>query len=89
MRSIREQNKADYVIALKGNQPNLHNEVMHFFKVAEKSDFFRTDTFELLEKGHGRIERRTCICLDAAEHLDHVGEGFADLKTVAKNSCNP
>jgi predicted transposase YbfD/YdcC len=81
---IREEKKADYVIALKKNQPNLYNEVEHFFKVAKTSDFFRSDTFESLEKGHGRIERRNCVCLEVAEHLEHVAEGFKDLKTIAK-----
>jgi predicted transposase YbfD/YdcC len=84
VRVIQEEKKADYVIALKKNQPNLYNEVEHFFKVAEKSDFFSSDTFESVEKGHGRIECRTCVCLDVANHLDHIGSGFTGLKTVAK-----
>jgi predicted transposase YbfD/YdcC len=84
VRVIREEKKADYVIALKKNQPNLYSEVEHFFKVAEKSDFFSFDTFESVEKGHGRIECRNCVCLDVANHLDHVGSGFTGLKTVAK-----
>jgi predicted transposase YbfD/YdcC len=82
VRVIREEKKADYVIALKKNQPNLYNEVEYFFKAAEKSDFFSFDTFKSVEKGHGRIECRTCVCLDVANHLDHAG--FMGLKTVAK-----
>jgi len=83
-RIIREENKADYVLALKKNQPNLYREVEYFFKVAEQSDYFTTDTFETVEKGHGRIEQRTCTCLDVAGQLDHIAQGWKDLVTVAK-----
>lgn len=83
-RIIREENKADYVISLKKNQPNLHNEVLHFFNVANQSDDFVTDYFESVEKGHGRIEARRCTCLNAVGYLEHVSASFKDLKTVAQ-----
>lgn len=83
-RIIRQENKADYVLALKKNQPSLYSEVMHFFSVAERSDFFTKDVFETVEKGHGRIEQRICTCLDVAGELEHVSAGWDDLKTVAK-----
>jgi predicted transposase YbfD/YdcC len=81
---IRQECKADYVLALKKNQPSLYSEVVHFFKVAEESEYFTEDTSESLEKGHGRIEHRICTCLDVGGELDHVSSGWADLKTVAK-----
>jgi predicted transposase YbfD/YdcC len=83
-RIIREENKADYVLALKRNQPNFHSEVVHFFKVAEQSSYFTTDTFETVEKGHGRIEQRICTCLDVTGQLDHIAQGWKDVVTVAK-----
>ena len=83
-RIIRQECKADYVLSLKKNQPALYNEVMHFFTVAEQSGYFSQDTFESVEKGHGRIEHRTCVCLDVSGELDHVSSGWTDLKTVAK-----
>ena len=83
-RILRQECKADYVLALKKNQPSLYNEVEYFFKAAEQSDYFAKDTFESLEKGHGRIEQRTCICLDVCGELEHVSSGWTDLKTVAK-----
>lgn len=54
--------KADYVLALKGNQSNLHEEVKSFFQVAEHEDFnhVTADYFEDLNKEHGRIEARQC-----------------------------
>jgi predicted transposase YbfD/YdcC len=83
-RVIRQECKADYVFALKKNQPALHSEVEHFFKLAEKSDYFVKDTFESLEKGHGRIEQRSCVCLDVRGELAPVSSGWTDLNTVAK-----
>ncbi|MDR2891804.1 MAG: ISAs1 family transposase [Deltaproteobacteria bacterium] len=92
VRIIREEKTADYVIALKKNQLNLHDEVVACFNLAGKSDFFSSDKFESIEKGHGRIESRACVCLDVAAHLDHVGKEFSGLKTVAKiystRECN-
>jgi len=84
VRIIRKENKADYVIALKKNQLNIHDEVVAFFKLAEKNDFFTSDTFETVEKGHGRIETRLCTCLDVAGELEHVAKGWEDLRTVVK-----
>ena len=46
--------KADYVLALKDNQPELHKNVRMYF------DSFRNEmeSEETLDKGHGRTERR-------------------------------
>jgi predicted transposase YbfD/YdcC len=77
-------NKADYVIALKGNQPNLYREVQHFFNIAEQSGDFPTDYFASIDKGHGRIEQRHCTCISVGNYIDHVSEGFKDLMTVVK-----
>jgi predicted transposase YbfD/YdcC len=51
----------DYVIALKGNQSNFHDEVSNFFTQAEKVDFEGVDhqTYHMSEEGHGRSEKRT------------------------------
>ena len=81
---IRQENNADYVLALKKNQPALYNEVVHFFNVAEKDNYFSKDIFESIEKSHGRIESRMCTCIDVAGELDHISSGWEDLKTVAK-----
>ena len=45
--------EAGYVLALKGNQTSLHEDVRYYFENDHKLHDFRT-----LEKGHGRIERR-------------------------------
>lgn len=52
--------KADYVLALKGNQGLFHKEVEEYMKDAIKNDFkgIECSTKTTLEKGHGRIEKR-------------------------------
>ena len=47
---------ADYLLALKGNQPTLEAEVADYFRTAPADELVTTTT---LEKGHGRIETRT------------------------------
>jgi predicted transposase YbfD/YdcC len=59
--------KADYLLALKGNQKTLHEEVVGYFDDAMKSAFQGVEhTFdEASDKGHGRLEtRRTWACSD-------------------------
>lgn len=48
--------KADYVLAVKGNQPTLHQGIMDFFNDHLEDDFARTKVhrYETTEKGHGR-----------------------------------
>ena len=50
----------DYVLSLKGNQGNLHEQVKDFFETAHKSKFeaVKYEHHHELEKNHGRIEER-------------------------------
>lgn len=49
--------EADYVIALKGNQGTLHEDVKQYWEDPElpRAEY---DEYETVEKGHGRIESR-------------------------------
>ena len=51
---------ADYVIAVKGNQKTLFEDVKYFFNTAEKNNFkhITYDYYEETDKGNGRIETR-------------------------------
>lgn len=51
---------ADYVLALKGNQGTLHEEVDGFFRWAHRRQFAEVShsTYETLEQQHGRVEER-------------------------------
>ncbi len=48
--------KADYLLALKGNQPTLEADVEDYFRTAPASELISKTS---VEKGHGRIETRT------------------------------
>jgi predicted transposase YbfD/YdcC len=48
--------EADYLLALKGNQPTLETDVEDYFRTAPAAELVTKTT---VEKGHGRIETRT------------------------------
>ena len=54
-KSIRDAG-ADYLLAVKGNQPSLQADIEAAFEAADKS---QVDIDVDLDKGHGRIETRT------------------------------
>jgi len=67
---------AHYVLALKGNQNMLHEDVKSFFEDARKRQFrlgpkklIAHDYFETVEKDHGRIERRRYWVCDQIDWL--------------------
>lgn len=62
---------ADYVLALKGNQGTLHQDVELFFQDAQKIRFRQLphQFHSSVEKDHGRIETRRVWAVDAIEWL--------------------
>jgi predicted transposase YbfD/YdcC len=81
--------KADYVIALKGNQGNLHAAVKDFFDDLTSPDGNRdcwerdhvVHSCETVEKNHGRIETRRCTVSDFRLHESETS-GWVGLKTL-------
>ena len=74
---------ADYVLALKGNQGNLHDDVRELFKSASEQNFKNIEHqfHETVEKGHGRIETRRYWTMGNTEYL--IGaEKWRDLKSI-------
>jgi len=67
---------ADYVLALKGNQPTLEQAVAHFLVTGPQADEHRTkcDYYEHSERGHGRVETR---CYWITDHMDAVLDAAA------------
>lgn len=61
-RQIVEDKSADYILALKGNQPTLQVAVAAHFATAldDPQQSKRLSTTTTVDKGHGRIETRTC-----------------------------
>ena len=64
--------KADYILALKGNQGLLHQDVRDFFTEAVRTDFkdVAHDFHEECDAGHGRIEIRQCWVIDPKEQAN-------------------
>jgi len=85
-RTIVER-KGDYVLALKTNQPALHEAVTVLFAEERETTQPGTtlDRAETVDKGHGRIERRTCWATDdpaVVGYLDPDGR-WPGLRSVA------
>jgi predicted transposase YbfD/YdcC len=62
---------ADYVLAVKGNQPTLHEGIGAFFLDHLEDDFARVSVsrHEKKEKGHGRTETRSYLVCEAPDDL--------------------
>lgn len=77
---------ADYVLALKDNQPSLFEDVQWLFEQAESVQFqaVEHDVTQSVDKGHGRIEIRRCWTLSGCE-LDYLvqKQHWKGLQTVA------
>lgn len=81
----------DYVFSLKGNQETIHEEVIEFFENGRKSDFkeINHDTWEITEKGHGRIEERFYLQTGEVNWMEDKGKwkglssiGLVDAKRI-------
>jgi predicted transposase YbfD/YdcC len=78
---IREQ-KGHYVLALKGNQSGLQEDLQQLFEQAIDTDFAQMphDVYETNEIGHGRRDERTCHVLQIPQ--DHPQRAaWKDLRT--------
>ena len=75
------EGKADYVLALKGNQETLHQAVIDYIDEQLEGDLANAREHVTTEKGHGREEMRTYLQLPAPKSLP----GFTlweGLKTI-------
>ena len=81
-KTIIEQG-ADYVLALKGNQGHLHDDVQELFLSAQAQEFKNIEHqfYSKVEKGHGRIETRRYWTMGNTEYL--IGaEKWIGLKSI-------
>ena len=60
------ESQADYLLSLKGNQSNLHEDVVLLFDDLVASNFtaYAYDHAVTVDKNHGRIETRRCWTID-------------------------
>ena len=89
---------ADYCLAVKGNQPTLHQGLVDFFDDHLDDDFARTPVrrYQTAEKGHGREEIRYYFICPVPEdlpdrsrwaHLKAIGIAISNTQRDGKD-CN-
>jgi predicted transposase YbfD/YdcC len=69
---------ADYLLALKENQPELYRQARESERYALK-----TMQYKQVDTGHGRVETRTCTVWDDIRLMD-VASQWQSLKTIVK-----
>jgi len=85
------QEKADYILALKGNHSGLQAELAAWWHKCERENFTAEnfDTYTDISSGHGRVETRTCeqLIIDKT-WLDeeYRWSGFTSLIKVTSES---
>lgn len=74
---------ADYILALKGNQESLADEVENYFNQAETILFegIECDALGSRETGHGRIEQREIFVTEDIDWLPQRGQ-WKNLKSI-------
>jgi len=74
---------ADYVLALKGNQPTLEQAVERFFVSGPEAEAHRTasDFSEQAEQGHGRVETR-CAWISADLEAEVQAAAWPGLRSI-------
>lgn len=77
------EKKADYVLALKGNQQSLADEVENYFNQAEEINFegVECDALGSKETGHGRIEIREIYVTEDIDWLPQK-DNWKNLKSI-------
>jgi predicted transposase YbfD/YdcC len=82
-KKIINDKKANYVLALKGNQPTLYEHVKEYFQICLEEKFTDTEYqfVRTAEKGHGRIEVREYYLITDLSWLKPK-EGWHCLKSV-------
>jgi predicted transposase YbfD/YdcC len=89
---------ADYCLAVKANQPTLHQGIVAFFAAHLEDDFARAPArhHETHERGHGREEWRFYTICPVPENLPDgtrwaglkaIGMSITDAMRDGKNSC--
>jgi predicted transposase YbfD/YdcC len=66
----------DYALALKGNQSTLAQAVEELFIDADAADYagWSMDSYETIDRGHGRVERRRYVTLTAVDKIPQAAD---------------
>lgn len=79
---------ADYVLAVKGNQGSLHEDIRLFLDDVIEANTVKAavDRYELVEKNHGRIETRRVWCTGEVDWLNRRHD-WCGLRSIAVAEC--
>ena len=77
------EKEADYVLALKGNHKNLHNDVQEIFKSIDAGAQIKFDYFNTVDKNHGRVEIRQCWSVNIEDVTLNGSKEWASFRTIA------
>lgn len=72
----------DYLLALKGNQSGLHDDVRLHFEQPAPTSLTRMSHAETIDKGHGRIEVRQCRLSTDIEWLKERHPEWKNLSSI-------
>ena len=80
--------QADYLLAVKGNQGQLYEDIRDLFEGAQEFDFEGVphDFARTVNKNHGRLETRQCWVITDSDCLDYIQtrQQWAKLNAVVK-----
>ncbi len=78
------EKEAKYVLALKGNQGNLHEQIKDLFVLEKKNGFkdLKHDYHSEYDKGHGRIEHRECWVTSQISWIENI-QDWRGINSVA------
>ena len=77
--------KADYVVALKGNQSSFYEDVKDYFETSLAESFHSVshDFYEENDMGHGRLELRQCWVISAKQPYFEERKNWKNLTSIA------
>jgi len=83
--------QADYVLAVKGNQANLQEDMDLFFRLAQQNNFQKLSyTYDrTVNKDHGRVEVRQCWAVSGQDSRRFLRDAdrWRGLQTLAMVTC--
>ena len=80
------EKEADYVMTLKGNHGLLHEDVQSYWE--DEKLLQEADGYEVVEKGHGRIEQR-CYWVTTVERRYYLSSLKADARMLIRRIHEP
>lgn len=76
---------ADYIIAVKNNQPTLAQAIEGLFEANDRGELEQAlPQVTVVDKGHGRIETRQCVVAHDVSALGEVAAQWRGLRSVGR-----